>query len=379
MRELPVTLALSLLVHAAAAAWYVTTDHPEQTRAVTAPAAPVALPAPPTARVDDVPVEVALLDDDTVTHVPALAPGSLATHDTMAPPRPRSQAIATTAPSTTELPPRDPTPPTPPTKKPSLLSMRDGRPEPIIHRPGSDGISDDALAKMVRGELPVTIANLPGARETASFERADDRLRDPHWVEGASPDELAAARGERLAAREAQRAVELVAQKDGTYTSEKTTFRATVNRDGTIDLHDKPNWQRKSLLSAEFDVTDAFMRSRGIDPYASAKREFLDRTREQRYEIGKRYRTEQLAESARLMAANLAQLWASTSDPRKRKDELFALWDECAETGDPELVAGGAAARQLVINWIHAKHVELTPAEVAAFNARKKSKVTFSL
>ncbi|MGE0398890.1 MAG: hypothetical protein AB7T06_19430, partial [Kofleriaceae bacterium] len=90
------------------------------------------------------------------------------------------------------------------------------------------------------------------------------------------------------------------------------------------------------------------------------------------------YRTEQLGQSAKLMASNLARLWAVTSDPQKRKDELLALWDECAEVGDAEIVEGGAAARRLLINWVHAKKVQFTPQELTAFNAKKKSKATFA-
>jgi hypothetical protein len=37
----------------------------------------------------------------------------------------------------------------------------------------------------------------------------------------------------------------------------------------------------------------------------------------------------------------------------------------------------GAEARRVLINWIQAKHVPFTPAELAAFNARKQSKATF--
>ncbi len=55
-----------------------------------------------------------------------------------------------------------------------------------------------------------------------------------------------------------------------------------------------------------------------------------------------------------------------------------ALWDECAETGDEDLVVGGEAARRLLINWIRTKHVVFTPAELAAFAKTKKSKATFA-
>jgi hypothetical protein len=385
MRELPTTLALSLLVHAAAITAYVTTVDSEDSRSVTrfAPSiehAPVAVAAEPAP--DEPAVDVALLDDDTVALFPdaepavaAIPPKAKAPSHTVS--RPAIAATQTTTELVTEpitTPPVEP----PKDKKPSILSMRGDRKEPTIHRPGSDGISDAALEAMVDGKMPVKIANLPGAKERADFDRAQARLENRGWVEKATGEELTAARFDRAAARQAKNEVELKEQKDGTYTSDKKTYTARVNRDGTVDLKDKGNWQQKSLFHAEFDVTDAFMRSQGHDPYASEKRKFLDRTREQRVEIGKRYRLEQLGQSAKLMANNLATLWATTSDPAKRKDELLALWDECAEVGDDALVEGGAAARRLLINWVHAKKVVFTTDELAAFAKRKKSKATFA-
>jgi len=61
---------------------------------------------------------------------------------------------------------------------------------------------------------------------------------------------------------------------------------------------------------------------------------------------------------------------------------LFELWDECAETGDPDLVAGGQAARRLVIGAIRARFpagsaTAFTPAEIAAFARSQQSKATF--
>ena len=374
MRELPATLALSILAHAAALTAYVAMVDPEAPGPVTQRASAVELLPPPTLVPDETPVEVALLDDDTVPQVPAAVASTMAAPG---PPATPPVAVVTTMP-TDELPPsRTPVTTTPPTKRPQM-SMRGRSTEPKIHRPGSEGISDEMLEAMVDGTLRVKIANLPGARERAAYEAAQARLHDAGWVENATADELAAARLDRMAARQATTEVELEEQKDGTYTSDKTTFHAKVNRDGTVDITDKKNWRWTSIVSARFDVTDGLMRKYGQDPYASEKRRFLDRTREQRVEIGKRYRKEQLARSAQLMANNLARLWTTIADPAKRKDELLALWDECAETGDADLIAGGAEARRLLINWIHAKRIVFSPAELAAFNARKHSTATFA-
>ena len=153
----------------------------------------------------------------------------------------------------------------------------------------------------------------PGAQADADLAKAQARLHSSKFVESASPGELTAARFDLVAARQAKKEVELVEQKDGTYTSDKTTFKATVNLDGTVKLTDKANWDQKSLFFATFDATDALMRRLGQNPYASEKRKFLDRTRDQRVEVGKRYRSARLAQSAQIMAGNLARLWATGS------------------------------------------------------------------
>ena len=155
-----------------------------------------------------------------------------------------------------------------------------------------------------------------------------------------------------------------------------------MSPDGGVELKDKPNIQVAAFigfgLAGTFDLTDAFMRDRGQDPYASSKLRYLDRTRDQRVEIGKRHRAAQLAQSTQLMAESLARLWATTRDPARRKSALFALWDECAETGPEELVEAGAAARRVLVNFVHVKRVVFTPEELAALNAKRRSSATFA-
>jgi len=136
------------------------------------------------------------------------------------------------------------------------------------------------------------------------------------------------------------------------------------------------------IISGGFDTTDWLMRRHGQDPYASKKLAFLDATRDERVQIANRHRAEQLSHATQLMQHNLDALWAATADLAARKRALFELWDECAETGDPDLVAGGQAARRLVIGAIRARlpaggPLAFTPAELAAFAREKQSKATF--
>ena len=78
------------------------------------------------------------------------------------------------------------------------------------------------------------------------------------------------------------------------------------------------------------------------------------------------------------MLQHLEQLWATVRDPAERKRTLFELWDECAETGDAELVAAAAGARQLVLGFVRAKQVAYSAAELAALNAHRRSTSAFA-
>jgi hypothetical protein len=246
------------------------------------------------------------------------------------------------------------TPTAPPPKKPTL-AMRTG---PQV-RSTAEQMAEAALDLPPAGPLP----DYPGNRAKYDYE-------------------FAKARGDRegmVAARDAMRAEELKEQKDGTFTTDKTTFTARVNRDGTVDLKDKPNL-RVNGLGASFDATDWAMRMTGDDPYAAEKLAYLDRTRDQRVIVGKRYRKEQLGRSAQLMQANLERLWQLSHDVAARKQAVFELWDDCAETGDDDLVEGGAQARALLARWVQTKltgAAAFTEDELRNLNAKKRSKASF--
>lgn len=125
------------------------------------------------------------------------------------------------------------------------------------------------------------------------------------------------------------------------------------------------------------------MHEAGIDPYASAKRQWLDKTRDERVRIGAAYRKDQLARTPEYMRRNLAAAWAATAnDPEARKQALFELWDDCAESGDDPLVAAGTAARLYVIGFIRAHLPQgtdgaFTSGDLGRLNARKRSAATF--
>lgn len=219
---------------------------------------------------------------------------------------------------------------------------------------------------------------------------------------------------------------ELAPSGGGTYRSDKGAFTARVNKDGTVDLENSRNlrigvpdprkvpkalgdWAARedktpgdpdkvainsnrsgdrdtrpdhgkthTVVRGGFDVTDALMRRKKIDPYAAAKLRYLDSTRDERVQIGNRYKREQLLRSAQLMQKQIDLL--RTTTPAQQKQALFELWDDCAETGSDALVEGGRQARALVVGYIRTKLVgdhAYTAAELAAFNKRKQSKAAF--
>ncbi|HET9621456.1 MAG TPA: hypothetical protein VFP84_08830 [Kofleriaceae bacterium] len=127
---------------------------------------------------------------------------------------------------------------------------------------------------------------------------------------------------------------------------------ATTNTGDPAQPQDRATTAIVPVLGGGFDITDAVMRGHGADPYASKKLKFLDATRDERVQLANKHRAEQLAQVPQIMQRNLAALWAARLDPGARKRALFELWDECVETGDPDAVAAGAAARRLVLGFI---------------------------
>ena len=137
------------------------------------------------------------------------------------------------------------------------------------------------------------------------------------------------------------------------------------------------------IVAGGFDVSDAFMRSHGQDPYASKKLKFLDSTRDERVQIGMKHRSEQLAKASEIMRGNLERVWRSIGDPAARREALFELWDEVVETGGAEMVAAGVQVRGLVIGWIRARLPQgsadaYSTDELARLNAKRTSKTPFA-
>ena len=152
---------------------------------------------------------------------------------------------------------------------------------------------------------------------------------------------------------------------------------------GSTDAGDRSKTAIVPVVRGGFDITDAFMRGKGNDPYASKKLAFLDSTRDERVQLGTAHRAQQLRQTAQIMRRNLDRLWQQVPDPRARREALFELWDEAVETGDPSVVEAGRAARKLVLGFIRARLPAggpdaYTADELAALNRRRQSKAPFA-
>jgi hypothetical protein len=160
----------------------------------------------------------------------------------------------------------------------------------------------------------------------------------------------------------------------GRFTSQHTSFGADVAADGTVAF--RPG-------TAGLDLADRVMLSQGIDPYAREKLEWLDKTRDDRVALGKRHEHEVLAHTPEYVQRNVQWAWQQGRDLARRKQDLFDLWDECADSGDDDRTAAGNAARSYVIGFIRAKLPAGSPgaytaAELAELNAHRHSAQIFA-
>ncbi len=330
MRPLRVAIALSAAVHGGALAWVAThpAPKPEAPPPVTTTVEIIPAPPPPA----EEPVAVALLDDhSTVPTAPATAAATA--HATG---HARGHAAMTTGQGgTSETPATSGTG----THSP-LMGMRGGEKKQLHWDP------------------------------SANFESAFSAYEAAHPPDIAPPP-----------------SGELKPSGGGTYTSNQPAFKVRIDRDGTAHIDDKADvgdFHFSGLgIAGRASFDDWAMRQAGIDPYASAKRQWLDKTRDERARIGMAARKEDLARAPEFMKRNVRYAWSRTAnDPEARKQALFELWDECAETGETDLVAAGTAARAYLVGFIRA-HLPagapgaFTPDDLSRLNARKRSHATF--
>jgi hypothetical protein len=306
-------------------------------------------------------------------------------------------------------------------------------------RSGSDSPSLSAT-----GTLPPTETAAPGPYTGALAMRGAARDHAPELALSIPDSSAIAEILSRPSPPEVPSSGKLDENRDGTYTGRDLTFTAHFNADGSIaSIDDKPNFNYKlhlpkpkkiaralkrhvsswtedpygvatgmgnrtrsktghpggpedddgdakaddgetvTILSGGFDVTDALMRLAGDDPYAARKREMLEKTFDERVQIGTAYRADQLEKSDQTMLTHLDKLWARTDlGVAKKRRLIFELWDECAETGGSQLVAGGTKARAALVRFIRV-HLPAdsddaySADELRRLNGKRRSTATF--
>ena len=360
------TLLLSVAIHAAVVALFAPAEDEERARVSVATERGTQEDASTVVVEEPVPVEIALVD-------PADFPTAAAIGTTRTASTPRVRSSTRGERPATPGESAGPSAPAGPSTPKGTFKMRSG-PEP------ESLASKLAGAVIAQGHMEVVVPDLPGARIDYEISTVEAQLRDARWVANASPDAVRGARELLQILRAQRKQVELVAQKDGTYRTNKDTFTAHVGRDGKVRFDDKSNL-RVEGLSGRFDTTDWLMRRYGMDPYASAKLAFLDRTRDQRAEIAKVDRRERLGQSVGLMQRNLERVWATSAEVDARKRAVFELWDECEEQGDEDVKEATEQARGMLVRWVQTKlrgADAFTEEELARLNARRTSKAVFA-
>jgi hypothetical protein len=381
-------VAISAVVHTAALAYVV--SRPVAARLVVAEqATPIEIVDVPKPAPETAPIEVAMLDAATIAAMepataapPSARAGTPVQHPWTASITARERGTSTTGTSIIEQPgTSEPTPGT------SLLSMR--RPKVDIELPrakyddlehvpaGTNAEQDLTSGRLApsgggryRSDEGVFVANV-GADGSVKFKDSKN-----FHVHLAVPSVRDLGNGISAWLNDRNKPV-------GTLAPTRPE-RIALNNDNLEENFKRPDsGGTVPIVGGGFDVTDAFMRSHGQDPYASRKLAYLDSTRDERVQIGTKHRQQQLAQATAIMQKNLDRMWASVADPAARKQALFELWDECAETGPEELVTAGAEARKLVTGFIRARFPVGSPTaytadELATVNRRKQSRATFA-
>ncbi len=355
MRILPTALVASAVIHGGAIAWALA-HKIEAPKVVSEPTTVEIFVAGP----DPTPIDVALLDRHTVVPDPVAVEPHESPVTVRHPARAQTSQISTaTTKPPPELPPAAAAPHSP------FMGMRDHdkKPEPT-------GLSGSFVDDFLAHSKPLQPKSIASEQIHDDLANGEDHLHDPRWIANHSSEDVAAERQRTLIARQDRDGHE-IQQKGTGYAANHAVFNGQIEADGTAHIEKK----------RRYDPTEIIMNRHNIDPYASNKLRMLDDTREERYEIGKAYKKKQLANSAVIAQKNLAYLSARTTDPKERKEALFEMWDECAETGSAELVAGGTAARTMIVGFIKGRMTgpfAYSTAELAAFNAKKKSSETFA-
>lgn len=131
-----------------------------------------------------------------------------------------------------------------------------------------------------------------------------------------------------------------------------------------------------------FDVSDSIMRLAGQNPYSYRDLVRLEATRAKRMAIAADERRRNLYAAIADTPARLRRIWASAQPAAQRRRLLFQLWDECAERGPQDVVAGAVAIRAIIVGFIRnqlpaGSRDAFRPAELEALNRARTSRARF--
>ena len=390
--RIAVSLTASIAVHVAVVLVLAVVDEPPAPRAATTTRRDAAAPRVEFAEI--VPVDVVLLPEPVA---PAVAPPLDVSPVAPAPsrqPAAPGPAIAAmtdrTGPPVSETAPVV-TGPAGPTGT-SLMTMR---------RPGRDvalapGAHASALERIAAADRPLPVDPTTGdldpngggrtiRRETVFTARVErdgtvdieDAKNLRFYLKIPRPSKIGKALGDHL--DEWAKDPYALAKKGGD--REPPNIRKKEEVDGKDD---KRTPTIIPLAGATFDVSDWAERVAGNDPYASRKLDFMDRTRDERVRMGERERQRQRDATEQTVRRHLTRLWARPDlSMAQKKEALFELWDDCAESDDPGDGEAGARARNHVLGFIRGKlpagsEHAYTEAELARLDARRQSKAHFA-
>lgn len=188
-------------------------------------------------------------------------------------------------------------------------------------------------------------------------------------------------------------------QAGGGYRYDDSTFSARIAPDGQVTIKDKvpglavaetgpegdrPMIFKPPVVGVDVDVTDMIMRAAGDDPYFHRKLTFLEQTRDLRIEMATAACERRLKRAIYDLKADLERVWSDVSVPvHVRRQQLFQLWDDCAEGDDDETVVDYAEqARATIIAFIREElpatsTLAFTEQELLSLNRRRRSSIVF--
>ena len=188
-------------------------------------------------------------------------------------------------------------------------------------------------------------------------------------------------------------------QSDGAggYVARGQPFKARIARDGRIRFEDNPTAKVDGLLrlpigkrgiplpilTGSFDVTDMAMKASGQTLYPYRKHKLMEESRGIREEMAQADRSRRLQQSQDTTWSLLRAIWTDERfSAQRRRYEIFRIWDECAETGAPEVLAASREVRNRILHFIrftlpHGSAQAYSSAELGRLNAQRSSERPF--